>query len=223
MTIAWALTAGELITDASQRIQMLGQNQNLSAYQLARGLSHLNGLLKLLQTQGPNQWRRANQTVDLVQGQASYTLSPRPDKVREAYYSETDEREMPMGRWNYDEYDMLPTKTQQGRPVVYTIDRQRTSTALIVWPTPDAAAAARTIRVSYDRVMEDVTATSDIVDVPQEWLDCVTDFIGGRLATEFRIENASAQETKQRAAASLQELLGSDREESITFMIGGTR
>ena len=222
MAIAWTLTTGELITEASQRIQMVGANQNLSAYQMARGKAHLNALLKLLQTQGPNEWRRANQSVDLIQGQASYALSPRPDKVRDCFYVETDAREIIMGRWNYDDYDRMPTKTQQGRPVCYTIDRQRTATNLVVWPTPDATAAARTIRVSYDRVMEDVSDNADIVDVPQEWLDTVVDNVAGRLATEFRIENASAQEVKQRAGNSLQALLGHDSEESITFMIGGT-
>jgi hypothetical protein len=223
MSITWTLTAGGLVIEAAQRIQMLGQGQNLSAHQLARGLAHLNALLKLLQTQGPSQWRRASQTVDLVQAQASYTLSPRPDRVRDAFYQEENGRELVMGRWNYDDYEMLPTKTQQGRPVVYTIDRQRANTAIVVWPTPDATSAARTIRVSYDRVMEDVTDTASEIDVPQEWLDTVADTVGGRLAVDFRIENPSAQEVKQRAQASLAELLGSDREESITFVLGGIR
>jgi hypothetical protein len=223
MSITWTLTAGGLVIEAAQRIQMLGQGQSLSAYQLSRGLSHLNALQKLLQTQGPSQWRRANQTVTLVQGQASYTLSPRPDRVRGAFYQEAASREIIMGRWNYDEYDMLPTKTQQGRPVVYTVDRQRANTSIIIWPTPDATAATRTIRVSYDRVMEDVTDGSSEIDVPQEWLDCVADVVGGRLAVDFRIENPSAQEVKQRGATSLAEVLGSDREESITFVMGGSR
>jgi hypothetical protein len=69
--------------------------------------------------------------------------------------------------------------------------------------------------------MEDVSDTASIIDVPQEWLDTVVDYVGGRLATNFRIENPSAQETKQRAQASLEFLLGHDSEESITFMIGG--
>ena len=222
MAIAWTLKTAELVTEASQRIQMVGQNQTLSAYQLARGKAHLNALLKLLQTQGPNEWRRANQSVTLVQGQASYVLSPRPDKVRDCFYVETASRDVIMGRWNYDDYDRMPVKTQEGRPVCYTIDRQRTATNLVIWPTPDATAATRTIRVSYDRVMEDVSGNDDIVDVPQEWLDTVVDNVAGRLATEFRIENASAQEVKQRAGNSLQALLGHDSEESITFMIGGT-
>lgn len=222
MAIAWTLTTAELVIEASSRVQMTGQNQTLNAYQMARGKAHLNALLKLLQTQGPNEWRRANQTVTLVQGQAAYVLSPRPDKVRECFYVETAAREIIMGRWNYDDYDLMPTKTQQGRPVCYTIDRQRTATNLVVWPTPDVTAAARTIRVSYDRVMEDAVDNADIVDVPQEWLDTVVDNVAGRLATEFRIENPSAQEVKQRAGNSLQALLGHDSEESITFIVGGT-
>jgi hypothetical protein len=222
MTISWTLTAAGLVQEASARVQMTGQNQILTAHQLSRGMAHLNALLKLLQTQGPNEWRRTNQSVDLIQGQAAYVLNPRPDKVRDCFYVETDTRDVIMGRWNYDDYDRMPVKTQQGRPVCYTIDRQRTATNLVVWPTPDATAAARTIRVSYDRVMEDVAGNDDIVDVPQEWLDTIVDNVAGRLATEFRIENLSAQEVKQRAGASLQALLGHDSEESITFMIGDT-
>ena len=53
MAIAWTLTTGDLITEASQRIQMVGQNQTLSAYQMARGKSHLNALLKLAETTTP--------------------------------------------------------------------------------------------------------------------------------------------------------------------------
>jgi hypothetical protein len=221
MAITWTLTAGQAVEEAARRIVMIGEAQNLSAYQLARGLAHMNALLKLLQTQGPNEWRRTSQSVYLIQGQASYALSPRPDKIRDCFYVETDTREVIMGRWNYDDYDLLPTKTQQGRPTVYTVDRQRTATNLVIWPTPDATAAARTIRVSYDRVMEDVATTADIIDVPQEWLDTVVDNVGGRLATDFRIENASAQEVKARAANSLEALLGHDSEEFITFIVGG--
>lgn len=223
MTIAWTKTASEVADDACRRVQMLGQGQTMSAYVQTRAFSHMNSLLKLLQTQGPNEWRRANQTVNLVQGQASYELDPRPDKVRDCFYVESASRELVMGRWNYDDYDMLPTKTQEGRPVVYTIDRQRTATNLVIWPTPDATAAALTIRVSYDRVMEDIVNNNDIVDVPQEWLDCFLDIVGGRMATEFRLENKSAEEVKARGAASLEALLGHDSEESITFTMGDAR
>ena len=222
MTISWTLTAGGLASEAASRVQMIGQGQTLTGHRWNRAKAHINAMLKLLQTQGDNRWRRSSQSVTLVQDQASYTLNPRPDVVREAFFVTTATGyERAMGApWNFDDYERIPIKTQSGHPNVYSVDRQRTQTDLYVWPRPDATAAANhTIRVLYERVIEDVEQPADIVDVPQEWLDCLADVLGGRLATDFRIENPSAQEVKARGAASFEALLGHDSEESITFTL----
>ncbi len=220
MAIDWTRTATEVATDAYTRVSMLGANQSLSAYQFDVAKTHLNGMLKHLQTYGENQWRRTDQTVSMVQGQAAYVLNPRPDTIRNAFHVDANARELEMGRWNYDDYDRLPVKTQQGRPTVFTVDRQRTATNLVIWPTPDAANAALTLRVSYDRVMEDITSPTSIVDVPQEWLDTVIDELGQRCAATFRIENASVALVRQRAQAGMLDILGHDAEETILFTVG---
>ena len=207
--------------DALRRVSMLGSGQNASSHQWIVAKSHLNGLLKLLQTQGPNEWRRTLQTVTLVASTATYTLSPRPDRVKKVYHRNSAGQDFPLAQWNYDDWEMMPVKTSTGRPTIFVIDRQRTATTITLWPVPDATAAAGSLRVSYERVMEDVSATSDIVDVPQEWLDMLTDLIGSRMASSFRIENASVQEVRERGVASLNAVLGYDREPSIRFTFEG--
>lgn len=223
MTITWTRNAGEMASEAYARILALPGNGTMSAYQWTRAMAHLNGLLKALQVGGENRWRRTNQTINLVEGTTNYTLSPRPDRVRSVFHVDGNDRELPMAEWTFDDYDTLPNKAQKGRPTIWVEDRQRAETNLYIWPTADATNASYTLRVSYDRVMEDISQQSDIVDVPQEWIDPLTDTLGGRLATNLRIENPSAQEVKQRGEAWMRMMLESDHEESITFTMGASQ
>lgn len=219
MAITWTKTAGQIATAAAQRITMIGEGQSLDGHKWVVAKDHLNGLLKMLQTQGPSRWRRALQTVSLVSGTATYTLSPRPDAVKTVYHRDTAGRDLLLQEWPYDDYEKIPVKTSTGRPTVYAVDRQISATTLTLWPVPNASAASGTLRVSYERVMNDVELPADVVDVPQEWLDTIIDVIAARLATSFRLENPSVQKIETRAAAGLAELLGYDRERSIRFSI----
>jgi hypothetical protein len=178
----------------------------------------MNGFLKLLQTQGPNEWRKAQQSVTLVASTATYTLTTRPDKVAVVLYRDANSRDRPMKRWNRNEYLNIPYKTSTGLPVMYLIERAVASTSLTLWPVPDANAALGTLVVDYERVINDVSLPGDVLDLPQEALDPFTDILATRLATSFRIENRSAEEVKQRAVGAMNEFLGYDREEDITFV-----
>ena len=219
MTITWTKDAGTLVDDALRRVQMLGDGQSASAHVWSVARDHLNSLLKLLQTQGPNEWRRALQTVALVAGTASYTLSPRPDRVKQVYHRNTASQDFWLNQWNYDDYERLPVKTATGRPTIFTLDRQRSATTIYLWPVPDTTAAAGSLRISYERVMEDVSDRADIVDVPQEWLDTITDLVGARTADSFNVGDKSpAMAAKERGLASLEAVLGYDREPSIRFV-----
>lgn len=220
MTISLTKTAGEVVDEALQRVQMIGDGQTASAYQWSVAKSHMNGLLKLLVTQGPSEWRRATQTPTLVASQAYVTCNPRPDRVMRVYYRNTSGFDLELQQWNMDDYDRIPVKTSTGRPTVFAVDRQRTSTTIYLWPVPDATIALGTLRVSYERVPEDVSNTSDIVDVPQEWLDTLVDLVGARTAQSFQIgERPAAAAAAQRGGNNLNELLNYDRGHSVRFSI----
>ena len=218
MTITWTMTAGELALSAAQRIQMKGSGSTLSAHEWTIAKDHMNGFLKLLQTQGPNEWRKAQQSVTLVASTATYTLTTRPDNVAVVLYRDANSRDRPMKRWNRNQYLNIPYKTSTGLPVMYLINRGVSSTTLTLWPVPDASAALGTLVVDYERVINDVVNPSDALDLPQEWLDGFADIIGARLASSFRIENTSAKKVEERATSAMNELLGYDREEDVTFV-----
>lgn len=219
MTITWTKTAGELADMACQRVQMIGSGQSVSGHLWTVFKDHLNGFLKLLQTQGPSEYRKAQQTVTLVAGTATYTLTTRPDKVEMVLYRDANSRDRPMVRWNRNQYLLIPYKTSQGLPIQYMITRGISSTTLTLWPVPDTSAALGTLIVDYERVFNDVSSPSDALDVPQEWTDAMADVLAMRMASSFRIENPSVETVKERAAAAMNELLGYDREESLMIIM----
>lgn len=219
MSISWSLTAGELALMACQRVQMAGDGETITGHRWSVFKGHINGFLKILQTQGPNEWRKAQQSVTLVAGTATYTLTTRPDKVAMVLYRDANSRDRPMVRWNRNQYLQIPYKTSQGLPIQYMIDRGISSTTLTLWPVPDTSAALGTLVVDYERVINDVSSPSDAMDVPQEWLDGIADVMGVRMATSFRLENPSVAEVRERATGALNELLGYDREESVNIIM----
>lgn len=220
MTISLTKNAGEVVDDALKRVQMLGEGQSASAHQWTIAKSHLNGLLKLIVTQGPSEWRRATQTPAMTANVAFVTCSPRPDKVHRVYYRNAAGFDLEMQQWNMDDYDRIPVKTSTGRPTVFAVDRQRTTTTVYLWPVPDATIAAGTLRISYERVPEDVDTTTDIIDLPQEWLDTLIDLVGARTAQSFQLGGLSQViAAHERGMRNLNELLNYDRGYSLRFAI----
>lgn len=220
MSISLTYTAGEFVDEALKRVQILGDGQTASAYQWSLAKSHLNGLLKLLVTQGPSEWRRATQTPAMTASVAYVTCSPRPDRVHRVYYRNSAGFDLELQQWNMDDYDRIPVKTSTGRPTIFAVDRQRTSTTIYLWPVPDATIAAGTLRVSYERVPEDVSATSDIVDCPQEAFDVLMDLVGGRTGQSLGVgEKPPVAAALNRGAGNLTEFLNSDRGYSVRFAI----
>lgn len=220
MTITWVKNAGELVDAALKRVQIIGDGQTASAYLWTIARDHMNGLMKLLITQGPSEWRRATQTPTLVAGQAYVTCSPRPDRVMRVYYRNTAGFDLELQQWNMDDYDRIPVKTSTGRPTIFAVDRQVSTTTIYLWPVPDATIAAGSLRVSYERVPEDIVNTTDTLDLPQEALDVFIDLIGGRTGQSLNLgDRPAVVAALERGGNNLNEFLGYDRGYSTRFSI----
>src|SRR5690348_8134651 len=170
---------------------MLGDGQSASGHLWVVAKDHLNGLLKLLVTQGPSLWRRALQTPTMTAGVGYVTCSPRPDKVMRVWRRNSAGVDFELQQWNLDDYERIPNKTSTGFPTVFAVDRQLSSTLIYLWNTPNATAAAETLRVSYERVPEDVSSPADSLDVPQEALDVLMDLVGARTGQTFGLGGSS--------------------------------
>lgn len=80
-TITFNLTAQQLIDAALKKIGVLGEGETASGNQYVDAERELNLMMHTWSMEGPNLWTEAEQTVPLVSGLATYTLSPRPRQV----------------------------------------------------------------------------------------------------------------------------------------------
>lgn len=217
--ISSTMTAYEIVAAAGRRARLLREGQGPDAAMFEEGRRHLSRMLKTWTMDGANLWRDGEQTIDLVSGTSTYTLSPRAMKVRNVRLVEGGVERMPLGRWARDDYDLLPQKTQAGRPTVYVVDRLRASVQLILWPVPNNS--TWDIKVGFERVIEDVTSAAEEIDAPQEWFDAVIDNLAVRMGDDEPLLDARLLAPVRVSAAALYEQAKShDRMDAVIFEAG---
>lgn len=205
-------TTRDIISDALRKIGVVAADEAMTADQAASGLRELDRMLKGWQNRGYFLWTKASQTLTLTTA-ASYTLSPvRPLRILNARLVRSG-LETPMMEMARDEYDNLPNKASTGLPTQFHYDRQRENALFYVWPVL-ATANGETIKITYEREVEDQDDLDAAPDVPGEWLDATVYNLASRLADDFMINNPRVD---ARAQALLEEALAFDREGSVFF------
>jgi hypothetical protein len=175
-SIDFTQTAQELIVDALAELGVLAEEEPLEATDLNRGLRILTRMLKAWQVDGVMTWTMTSGTLTLVQGQEDYAFGAGGDFVTVPLDIGDMEinrgtNDLPMFRLSREEYRNLPNKTTQGYPTQFYYDRQRTGGTLYVWPAPDATAG--TLKFTYRRIIMDMDAGANNIDLPQEWHDAI--------------------------------------------------
>lgn len=222
-TIDVIWTAQRLADRSLQGIGVLGAGEVASGEDYQVFQDTLNELLKSWSMNGPNLWTRADATVTLVTGTATYTLTPRPRSVENVRFAIDGTEQIPLSEWDRNDYDRSIVKANTGSPLRYVVDRQRTSTTLTFWPIPTFTSGTWTAPYSYERVWQDVTAASQDIDIPQEWFETLRTNVMARLADEYRIETPAVDRIRQRADSLYTQAMVSDRRGDIRFMLGGRR
>ncbi len=87
--------------------------------------------------------------------------------------------ELPMARTNKDDYQNLPNKLINGRPLQYWFDRQITPQA---WLWPASQYEFNTIVAWRRREIQDVGSFTDILELPNRWLDSTVWDLAFRMA-----------------------------------------
>lgn len=99
--------------------------------------------------------------------------------------------EIPMARINRDDYQSLPGKTQQGRPVQFWLDIQRDVPIIRLWPAVQLAYTFYQLVLTRKRYLMDVGTLTDTLDFPQRWYEAVVAELASRLAMEIQEVDAS--------------------------------
>jgi len=203
-SIDFAQTAQELITDALAELGVLADEEPLEATDLARGLRILTRMLKTWQADGVMTWTLTDGTLTLIAGQESYDFGAGGDfttvplEVLDMQINRGT-NDLPMFRLSREEYRAMPNKLTQGYPTQYYYDRQRQGGTLYVWPAPDATAG--TLKFTYRRIIMDMDAGPNNMDLPPEWYEAVVFGLAEKLIGPYSMDGKPAAARVTAAAA----------------------
>jgi hypothetical protein len=94
--------------------------------------------------------------------------------------------EIPMARINRDDYQSLPDKAFQGRPVQYWLDLQRDQPVIRLWPAVQLQYTFFQLVLTRKRYLMDVGTLTETLDFPQRWFEAVVSELAARLAMEIQ-------------------------------------
>lgn len=158
-------------------------------------------------------------SIPMIQGQAEYTLDEKVLDIMNAVIKR-DDVDIPMVRMSLFDYQNQPAKTQQGRAIVYSVDRQKDAPIISVWPTSENS--TDTMEVWAFRKNADVDNYTDFVDIATKYIPAMTIGLASKLAlknTKMTVEERLAMSNKLESQyeMKLTEAFEEDRERISVF------
>ena len=211
-------TAGVALTRAYQLLgQLTPPAYAMDAGQASRGLVVLNGVLQSMQSFGPNVFRQTLTSLTVSAGVATVPVPGDVVGIIEARWvvSTVPLYERVLGRFQWVDYQSLPTKNAPGPPTLFMFDYQQDYTQLYVWPVPTISG---TINCSTTRRAAEMIDLTTEIDLPPEWMLGLDYLTADALADDqgmAEIDGATAERIKGHAAYWNAKLLDFDRPTSV--------
>jgi len=192
-TRTFTLYVNEIIEEAYGRIG----GETITGKESSSARRSLNLMLKEWSNRSIQLWSVSESTQTLTSGTANYTLNSYTIDVEEAVISVTNaddtRTDYEMERISRDDYLRIPDKSNSGRPSQYFVDKQLTP-IIYLYPTPDDA---DTFRYKERKALEDITAATESVDIPNRFLPCAISGLAYYLSLKRpQIEMQRRQELK---------------------------
>ena len=140
-----------------------------TGYDLKSANRSLNLLLADWANRGLNQWTIKQRTLTLISGTGNYDL--RTDVIDIlSVVVRRDGTDFQLERLSRDEYLAIPTKTTEGRPNQFFLDRQLTP-KLKLWPVPENS----TDVIHFDALtrIQDADDFTNTLDMPFRFYPCL--------------------------------------------------
>jgi hypothetical protein len=102
-------------------------------------------------------------------GPTGTVVMPRPPRIIEAYYADSNNIRRPLVVLSRNEWDYLSTLNTQGEISSYFIDKQQLLTNFYTWLTPDAVAATGMVHALCQIQVNNMISLTDTMNFPQEW------------------------------------------------------
>ena len=205
----FAETRDNIVEDALAILGIIGADQTYADFTAGNTnlmpllYRRLNAMLKAFAVDGLNLWKSQEFVIPLQAGQPQYEVSPRILRIFNIRRRSSTGTDVPMGQdgdtISRNEYQKLPNKTAQGVPVMAYFERQRAKSYVYVWNAPSTGTTDSLV-FTGELVMDDLDASGDYPDMPQEALD----LLAYNLA--FRIQGVVRASMSQSDAAIAQNL-----------------
>jgi len=140
-----------------------------TGYDLKTAKRSLNLMLADWANRGLNQWTIQQRTISLVKSDGEYSLDTDVIDIL-AVVIRRDGTDFSISRVSRDEFLAIPTKTTEGRPTQFFLDRQITPN-LKIWPLPENS----TDVLVYDSLtrINDADTAKNTMEVPFRFYPCL--------------------------------------------------
>jgi len=140
----------------------------------------------------------------------------RPRRVMAARLKKEDGSETPVKVITRQEYFSYSNKTSIGKINAVYYDPQLTNGVLYTYLTADSV--ADTLHLTIQRQIQDMDASSDTLDLPQEWLLPVGYNLASLMADDYGVDAQTLSGIKEKALQFYQEVEDADQEDTIQFV-----
>ena len=193
-TFETTFSISDIVEEAYERIGI----QGVSGYQLKGARRSLNILFQEWANRGLHYWEVANNSITLVDGQATYTMFRSTsdgtsdatavygvDDILEASFRNSSNIDTPLTKINRSTYQALSNKTSEGQPTQYFVQRLIDRVTITLYLTPGSSEAGKFLNYYYVKRIQDAGAYTNEADVPYRFVPCMTAGLAYYLAIKF--------------------------------------
>ena len=184
----------DIVEEAYERIGI----QGVSGYQLKGARRSLNIMFQEWANRGLHYWEVANNSITLVDGQATYTMFRSTadgtsdatavygvDDILEASYRNSSNVDTPLTKINRSTYQALSNKTSEGQPTQYFVQRFIDKVTVTLYLTPGSSEAGNKLNYYYVKRIQDAGDYTNDADVPYRFVPCMLAGLAYYLAVKF--------------------------------------
>lgn len=219
------LTRNQYIEAALRKLNVLADGQTPSSDNYSNATIAFNALIGEFRALGMPLWARTTYSMTLTNGTSSYTIgsgqtlnTPYPVRMLQAVRVDANSStRIPVEIIADFNFNLLPSSSS-GVPIQLTYQPKVNLGVIKVWPTPDSYSASNvTISLTYIRPTEYMSASTDTVDVPEEWINAIIYNLAARLAPEWGIPLPDRSKLDDTAEKILQRALENGQEDASWF------
>ena len=181
-TFESGFSISDIVEEAYERIGIVG----VSGHQLKTARRSLNIMFQEWGNRGLHFWEVKNNSITLVDGQAEYTMYRSTadgtsdatavygvDDILEASYRNSSNVDFSLTKINRSNYQGLSSKTQEGTPTQYFVQRFIDRVTITLYLTPGSTEAGNFLNYYYVSRIQDAGNYSNEADVPYRFVPCM--------------------------------------------------